>query len=179
MFKKIVSLFFYCLFVFTTVSAKAENTATVTRVVDGDTIKVMYEGHPDRIRFIGVDTPESFPNRKAYKDSRKSGQDIDVIVAQGQSAKKFTQGILPKGQKVLLEFDVEPRDRYKRILAYVYLPDGRMVNEVIIKEGYASPMTIPPNVKYQKRFLTAYQYARDHNKGLWADKQPTKQTNNE
>ncbi len=59
-----------------------------------------------------------------------------------------------------LEFDVEKRDRYGRLLAYMYLPDGRMLNEEIVKAGYANILTVPPNMKYQERFLKAYRGAR-------------------
>ncbi|RME11542.1 MAG: thermonuclease, partial [Aquificota bacterium] len=74
---------------------------------------------------------------------------------------------LPKGETVYLEFDVQKTDRYGRLLAYVWLSDGRMLNEVLVKEGYAMVYTIPPNVKYQERFLQAQRYARENRKGLW------------
>ena len=59
------------------------------------------------------------------------------------------------------------RDKYKRLLGYVYLSDGKMLNDEIIKAGYANDMTIPPNVKYQDRFLRAYEQARERKRGLW------------
>ena len=75
--------------------------------------------------------------------------------------------ILSEEKFVLVEFDVQKRDRYKRLLGYVYLQDGRMLNEIIVRSGYASLMTIPPNVKYKDRFLKAYRAARDEKLGLW------------
>ena len=71
------------------------------------------------------------------------------------------------GDTVKMEFDVEKRDKYSRLLGYVYLSDGKMLNEEIVKAGYANLMTIPPNVKYQDRFLKAYREARENRKGLW------------
>jgi micrococcal nuclease len=67
---------------------------------------------------------------------------------------------------VKMEFDVQRRDKYGRLLAYLYLSDGRMLNEEIVKAGYANLMTIPPNVKYQERFLKAYREARKNKRGL-------------
>ena len=74
---------------------------------------------------------------------------------------------MDKGDTVQIEFDVQQRDKYRRLLGYVYLADGRMLNEEIIKSGYASLMTYPPNVKYQDRFLKAYRAARSEKRGLW------------
>ena len=67
-----------------------------------------------------------------------------------------------------LEFDVDRRDRYERLLAYVYLKDdGVFVNAEIVKQGYASLLTIPPNVKYADLFLKLYREARENRRGLW------------
>jgi hypothetical protein len=75
--------------------------------------------------------------------------------------------ICPPGTKVRLEYDVQLLDKYGRILAYIWLPDGRMLNEVIICSGYATPLTIPPDVKYADRFRRCYQTARGEGLGLW------------
>jgi micrococcal nuclease len=68
---------------------------------------------------------------------------------------------------VTIEFDVQTRDRYGRLLGYVYLFNGKMLNEEIVKAGYANLMTYPPIVKYQERFLKAYREARENRRGLW------------
>jgi len=68
---------------------------------------------------------------------------------------------------VIIETDVEPFDRYGRVLAYVWLPDGRMLNREIICNGYALPLTVPPNVKYQKEFLKCFRRAINLHLGLW------------
>lgn len=144
-------------------------TATVVKVVDGDTIKVNLLDKRENIRLIGVDTPESRNNQKAQKDAKRTKHDIKVILSQGKKATLHLKSLVPEGSKVYLEFDVEPRDRYGRYLAYIFLPDGSMLNELIVRNGYASPMTYPPNVKYAELFREAYQFARNNQTGLWAN----------
>lgn len=82
----------------------------------------------------------------------------------GKESAKFTTGLV-LGKDVRLEFDVQKKDRYGRLLAYVYLEDGTFVNAEIIKQGYGSPMTVPPNVKYAELFRKLYQEARGANEG--------------
>lgn len=143
------------------------DTAKVLYVIDGDTLKVMHNGKKQSVRLIGIDAPESRRNRKALKDSARSSNDINAIIVQGKLAKRYVRGLVKKGDIVNIRFDIEKRDRYRRLLGYVYLADGRMLNDLIIRNGYASPMTIPPNVKYQRKFLQSYRYARKHGLGLW------------
>jgi len=175
---KLKVLLFFLLTLLTSCSkynyAKAEkapsNTTpcTVVRVVDGDTFHcTLSNGEEVKVRLIGVDTPESADNPKARRDSERTGQSLEEIIKMGRQAKEFTKRLLPKGEKVYLEFDVQKTDKYGRLLAYVWLSDGRMLNEVLIREGYAQVYTIPPNVKYQERFLEAQRYARENRKGLW------------
>ncbi len=148
-----------------------ENTipCTVVRVVDGDTFHCrLSSGEEVKVRLIGVDTPESSDNPKARRDAERSGQSLEEIIKMGRASAEFTKRVLPKGETVYLEFDVQKTDRYGRLLAYVWLRDGRMLNELIVREGYAMVYTIPPNVKYQERFLEAQRYARENRKGLWS-----------
>lgn len=141
--------------------------AEITRIVDGDTYHVLLNGKDEKIRLIGIDTPESKRNKKAVKDARRGHEDIDDIVAMGKEAAAFVKTLIKPGDHVRVEIDARERDQYGRILAYLYLPDGRMLNEAIIRAGYANPLTYPPNVKYQKLFLEAYEDARNNNRGLW------------
>jgi len=152
---------------FLTVNGYAQQTTTVTRIVDGDTLKVFYLEGEESIRLIGIDTPESRVNKKTKKDAKRSGQDIETIIAMGKRATEYVESLVKPGGLITIEFDVQERDRYKRLLGYVYLPNGNMLNEEIVKAGYASVMTIPPNVKYKDRFLIAYQEARKDKRGLW------------
>jgi micrococcal nuclease len=142
---------------------------TIKRVVDGDTLKIIYQGQEESVRLIGIDTPESKRNKKAYKDARRSGKDVDEIAAMGKEAARYVRTIAREDDRLTIEFDVQKRDKYRRLLGYVYLENGRMLNEEIIKAGYASPMTIPPNVKYQDRFLKIYREARNAKRGLFRE----------
>jgi micrococcal nuclease len=155
--------------VFTLKPGTRVDQAQVIRVVDGDTLKVKYQGRPERLRLIGVDTPESAPNAKARRDSRRSKTKLNTVVLMGQQAKHFLAQLVSPGDVLKLEFDVQETDKYGRLLVYAYLADGRMLNEVLVREGYAQVMTIPPNVKYQTRFTTAYEQARAARAGLWKE----------
>jgi len=136
----------------------------VERVVDGDTLKLE---SGERVRLIGIDTPEMHESNKLYKDSQRSGQDVDTIKNLGRQAYEFTKKLV-EGEHVSLEFDVEKYDKYNRLLAYVYINRNRtFVNAEIVKQGYASLMTIPPNVKYADLFRKLYQEARENKLGLW------------
>lgn len=127
-------------------------SGVVSRVVDGDTF-VLASG--DRVRLIGIDTPETVhPNRG--------------VEAYGREASDFTKSLLG-GKRVRLVYDVEPRDRYGRLLAYVYLSDGTFVNAELVKRGYAQVSTYPPNVKHASTFVALQREAREARRGLWAD----------
>lgn len=132
----------------------AEQTATVTRVVDGDTIEISpaIDGIED-VRLIGVDTPET----------KKPNCQIQPY---GPEASAFTTAEL-QGQTVELEFDVEKTDRYDRLLAYVYPSEGTMFNETLLREGYAWVSTFPPNTRYVERFEAAEAEARAAGRGIW------------
>ena len=135
----------------------------VRRAVDGDTLVLE---NNERVRLIGIDTPEIHESDKLYKDSQRSQEDIETIKALGMRSYAFTKKLV-EGKRVRLEFDVDKHDRYNRLLAYVYLKDGTFVNAKIVEEGYASLMTIAPNVKYADLFLKLYHEARNNRRGLW------------
>ena len=163
--------YFQVFIIFFSVSiAFAYERAVVYYVVDGDTIVVVQGGRKEKVRLIGIDTPESRENSKAFRDAERKGSDISVIISQGKKATSFLRGIIKKGDSVSLEFDVVERDKYGRLLAYVYLGDGRLLNELIVKSGFAYVLTIPPNVKHKNKFIEALKYAQENKLGLWADK---------
>lgn len=135
----------------------------VKRVVDGDTL-LLESG--ERVRLIGIDTPEMHESDKLYRDAHRTQQDIHAIQKMGRRAWEFTKNLV-EGKRVSLEFDVEKYDKYDRLLAYVYLTDETFVNAKIVEEGYASLMTISPNVKYADLFLKLYHQARENRRGLW------------
>jgi micrococcal nuclease len=130
--------------------------ATVVRIVDGDTIDVTVGSHRERVRLIGIDTPET----------KKPNTPVQCY---GPEATKFTTSLLPAGSRLHLERDVVARDDYGRLLAYIYLAsDGAFVNLEIIRQGYARPLTIPPNVAHTGQFVEAARAAAADNIGLWA-----------
>ena len=130
--------------------------ASVVRVVDGDTLVVAVAGREERVRLIGIDTPESVkPNTP--------------VQCFAKEATARTKALLPEGTGVRLERDAELRDRYERLLAYVYRqPDGLFVNLVLTREGFALPYTFPPNVAHADDFLAAASDARQAHHGLWS-----------
>jgi len=130
-----------------TASSQARE-AVVTRNTDGDTFYLSGIG---KVRLIGVDTPEVFGKSECF----------------GKEASAFTKRVLPVGRHVRYRLGVDPIDRFGRALAYVYLEDGRMFNELLAERGYATPLTIPPNVDYADRFVAAARRARETNRGLW------------
>jgi len=125
---------------------------TVIEVEDGDTIKVRFDdGTEPWVRYIGVDTPE-----------------LDECY--GQEAKDYNSSLV-EDKTVWLERDVEDRDKYGRLLRYVFFDSGRteMVNEMLLENGYAILMTIPPAYKYRRVFKRAAQEAWEQGAGLWSD----------
>lgn len=145
--------------------AAEADTYLVTRVIDGDTIQLH---NRERVRLIGIDTPEVHQSHKLDRDSRRTGRDHKTIIAMGRQASRFTKNLV-EGKRVRLEYDVERRDRYGRLLAYVYLSDGRMLNAEIVKAGYGQIYTVPPNVKHADMFLKLQREARENQRGLWSE----------
>lgn len=137
---------------------------TVNSVVDGDTIKVTISGKEESVRLIGVDNPETVkPN--------------SPVEAYGKEASNFTKEQLT-GKEVFLEKDVQERDKYGRLLAYVWLSPPtkiddneirtKLFNAKLIIDGYGQLLTIPPNIKYVDYFTTYQNEAKENNVGLWA-----------
>ena len=110
-------------------------------MTDGDTVKISPEiDGVNTVRLIGVDAPETNPERR--------------VQSLAPEATAFAQENL-SGEEVSLEFDVERKDDYGRLLAYMYLPDGSMFNEALLREGYAQVASFPPNTRYLDRFEEA------------------------
>jgi micrococcal nuclease len=125
---------------------------TVVRVVDGDTIYVQLADRVEKIRYIGVNTPEIHHPIKGEEPGGREAADVNRRIA--------------GGQRVRLELDVRTRDRYGRLLAYVWVGDT-MLNAELVRLGYAQVMTVPPNVRYQDLFVKLQREARDAGRGLW------------
>lgn len=130
-----------------------EDLYTVNKVIDGDTIEVVKGNEVLKIRYIGVDTPETV----------KPNSPVECF---GKEASEFNKNLV-LNKKVRLESDIEDVDQYGRKLRYVYLEDNQMVNKILIEQGYAYVLTIPPNVKYKDIFLQSERDARNNKAGLW------------
>jgi micrococcal nuclease len=126
--------------------AGADERARVVRVIDGDTLVV---AGGERVRLIGVDTPELRP-----------------VECYGRAATRELRRLVG-GRRVRLERDVEERDRYGRLLAYVRRGDGLLVNAELVRRGFAQPLTVPPNVRHAARFRRLAREARRERRGLW------------
>jgi micrococcal nuclease len=136
-------------------TATIPGAAVVEFVIDGDTVDVVIDGEEERVRLIGIDTPES-------------RVDDGPPECFGPEAAAFTAELLPPGTDVRLERDVVARDDYGRLLAYVFrLDDDLFVNEAIVRQGYAAPLTIEPNDTFAAQFVAAASAAEDEDLGLW------------
>jgi len=144
----------------------ATMNAKVIRVIDGDTIEVkLSNGKRETVRFILVDTPET-------KHPRMGVQPC------GPEATAFTKRMLPAGSTVKLEFDVQERDKYGRLLAYVYV-GGKSVQKALLAEGLAKVAVYPPNVKYVDEYRAIEAKAKAAKKGIWADEPCSKKDGND
>jgi len=126
--------------------------ALVTRVVDGDTIEVLMAGKTYKVRYIGIDTPETVDPRRP-------------VGCYGHEASERNRQLVD-GKTVGLEKDVSETDDFDRLLRYVWV-NGEMVNATLVREGYAVASTYPPDVKHQELFLSLQREAMDAGRGLW------------
>jgi micrococcal nuclease len=136
--------------------------ATLVRVVDGDTIRVMVGGVEERVRYIGIDTPELNTSSPATPDPY------------AEAATEANARLLAEG-RLVLEKDVSERDQYGRLLRNVWLESAgawRLVHLDLVAEGYAQVSTYPPDVKYVDTLLAAQRAAREEGRGLWGGPLP-------
>jgi len=129
---------------------KKDRYFKVLEVHDGDTLTISFLGKRERVRLIGIDAPEI--GQKPW----------------GVRAKRHLEGILKSSDMYIrLEFDVEERDKYGRLLAYIWTKDRRLINRLMLENGYAVLLTIPPNIKYVDLFRKAQASARASKRGIW------------
>lgn len=131
--------------------------AKVTRVIDGDTIEVEIDKRNFKVRYIGVDTPETVDPRRP-------------VACFGKEASLENKQLV-EGKKVYLEKDISETDKYDRLLRYIYLPQDSgsllFINDYLVRQGFAKVVTFPPDVKYSQQFIEAEREARENNRGLW------------
>src|SRR5262245_7984730 len=128
--------------------------ATVTRVIDGDTIEVSINGRIEQVRYIGINTPEIHHPTRGKEPYREAARAANQRVVEGQTMQ--------------LSLDVQQRDRDGRLLAYMYL-GGRFINGELVTQGYAEVVALPPNVLHRTELINRQRMARSTHVGLWAD----------
>ena len=141
----------------TAIASASSVEGIVVRIIDGDTIHVRVGNRIEKVRYIGVNTPEVHHPRKGEEPG-------------GREATEVNRGLVG-ARHVRLETDVQTRDRYGRLLAYVWV-DDMMVNAELVRRGYAQVMTVPPNVRHQALFVKLQRDARDAGRGLWRQVRP-------
>jgi micrococcal nuclease len=133
----------------------SDGRAVVDGVIDGDTLVVRFAGATEHVRLLGIDTPESVDPRRP-------------VECFGPEASSETEALLPPGTVVRVERDVEARDDYGRLLAYVFrADDGLFVNLALLESGHAELLSITPNIAYADRLRDAAATARAARRGLW------------
>jgi micrococcal nuclease len=142
--------------------------ARVVRIISGDTLTILYQGKWQELRLIGIDAPEPALNNAVYEDALRRAKTTGQVMADAREAIHFLRRYVRYGSQIFLEFDVQRLDRFGRLLAYAYLTNGKMINELVLNEGYASWLPIPPNLKYQERLGRAYRLALSQKKGIWS-----------
>ncbi|CAN5842496.1 hypothetical protein BH24ACT3_BH24ACT3_08180 [soil metagenome] len=136
-------------------SPTESGAATVVRITDGDTLVLDLGGAEETVRLIGIDTPETKHPTKP-------------VMCFGAEATAHLDELVPEGSAVRVERDVEARDRYDRLLLYLYrADDGLFVNLAMVEQGYAAVSTFPPNVAHTEAFVSAAADARAQQRGLW------------
>jgi micrococcal nuclease len=134
------------------VNRASSGIARVEKTYDGDTIAVFIDGRLEKIRLIGIDAPEM--SQRPW----------------GRRAKKCLETLIEDtDSRISLEYDIERRDKYGRLLAYVWTQDGKMINEEMMKKGCAVLFTFPPNVRYVERFRAAQKIAQGDRRGVWGE----------
>lgn len=138
-----------------TTTGALEANAVVEYVIDGDTVDLVIDGREERVRLIGIDTPETFPE--------------DEVECYGPEATTYVGTLIPVGTPVRIERDTVNRDDYGRVLGYVYrADDGVFVNFEMVRQGYATPLSIEPNTTYERLFVDAARDAEADDAGLWS-----------
>ncbi len=143
---------------------KEKELFLVKRVIDGDTFELE---NKERVRMLGIDTPEKWESNKLESDAERSGQDKKTIQKLGSFASEYVKKLIEGKRVVLLpEPNYEDKDKYGRLLRYVFLEDGTFVNKKIVEDGYANAFR-KYKISKLNEFIDAENKARENHKGLW------------
>ena len=150
--------------------ARNQEKVDIEKVIDGDTLIISGKQYKsEKLRLIGVDTPEVHDQYKMQRDAKRLGMTLSEVREKGLEASRFVENLITLKDPrrfFRLELDTEERDKYGRLLGYIWLADT-MLNEEIIKAGYGTAMMIPPNSKYYKRFQKLEKKAKADKVGIW------------
>ncbi len=148
---------------------KDKTAYLVTKVFDGDTFEADINGKKEKVRMLGIDTPEKWDSDKFERDTERSGKDKETLRKLGELASDYTTRLIG-GKKVILMADTksDDKDKYGRLLRFVYLEDGTFVNLKIIEDGYANAYR-KFNTTQKNEFIEAEKKARENKRGLWGD----------
>ncbi|MCC7429787.1 thermonuclease family protein [bacterium] len=169
-------LIFSSFFVGCSQENKASNTlnvsfenAEIVSVLSGDSFEVIYRGKKNILHLNGVNAPETKENAEAQQEADKIGKQIKTILLHGEKTNEFVNSLVKKGDKIKIEFDKLKENEFGELLAYVYLADGKMLNEEILAKGMADLYVIKANKKYHPKLVKAFQEARQKEIGNWKD----------
>ncbi|MBA4248326.1 MAG: hypothetical protein C0444_08545 [Microbacterium sp.] len=132
-------------------AASAEGTGTVTGITDGDTLRLDVDGTELRVRLVGIDTPEVYPEVECF----------------GPEAEDALATFAPRGSTLSYAYDREQRDQYDRELMYLFTEDGTFINYELVAQGYAEALVVEPNDLYYDDFVAAEREAQSQGLGQW------------
>ncbi len=147
-----------------------DQSVKILNIIDGDSLLVQEGSSKIKLRLIGIDAPESFPNDKALLDAKRIRTDLKSIVAAGKRSKKHLEDLLAGHNKIKIVTDKQKHDDYGRLLAYVFIGENQFINLQMIKDGYARPMAKSPNLRYADQFSESARQASREKLGLWSEK---------
>lgn len=132
-------------------AASAEGTGTVVGITDGDTLRLEVDGVELRVRLVGIDTPEVYPDVECF----------------GPEAEDALAAFAPRGSTLSYAYDRDPRDQYDRELMYLFTTDGTFINYELVAQGYAEALVVEPNDRYYDDFVIAEREAQSQGLGQW------------
>ena len=150
----------------------AEHGYRVLSIEDGDTLLVEMDGRAQRLQLLGIDAPEDVANPKLHRDQQRTGLDAGTLLALGQAATRHLGSLVPRGQTLMLEGDLGKRDKYGRVPVIASNPDGRVLNEAMVQDGYA--VVLGRNLadgRFRDRLRRHEETAVAQGRGLWGTHQ--------